>query len=109
MLGNRDVHEYGDFALTRFYNPATDLGVAEEWAEIDNLLSEADRLALLGFPLCSENNVFDPGRMGSYFQTPAQVSESLGIVNNLETKTVASFKELLKACRQSDLGVYVTF
>jgi hypothetical protein len=29
-LENRDVHEYGDYALTRFYNPADGCGIAEE-------------------------------------------------------------------------------
>jgi hypothetical protein len=109
MLENRDINEYSDFALTHFYNPAADMGVAEEWTELDKLLSEAERLALLGFPIRSENNIFDPGRMGSYFQAPAQVSASLGIVNELAIEAIESYKELLKICCQSDLGVYVTF
>src|SRR6059058_715754 len=37
-LANRDVHEYGDFALTRFYNPADDRGIGEPWLQIDSTL-----------------------------------------------------------------------
>lgn len=109
ILENCDIHEYGDFALTRFYDPAADRGVGCEWMEIDDLLFEADRGALLGFPISFENNVFDPGRMGSYFQTPDRVLESLRIVDALAIETVESFKQLLVDCSQSELGVYVTF
>lgn len=109
MLENHDVNEYGDFALTRFYDPAADLGVAEAWMEIDDLLSEVDRGALLGFPIRSVNRVFDPGRMGSYFQTPDQVSKSLRIVNKLAIEAIQPFQELLVGCSQSGLGLYVTF
>lgn len=108
-LESRDVHAYGDFALTRFYNPAADMGVAEEWMEIDNLLSAADRGALLGFEIRSATNVFNPGRMGSYFQTPDQVSESLRVVDRLAIEAIEPFKELLEDCSQSGLGIYVTF
>jgi hypothetical protein len=109
MLENHDVDEYGDFALTRFYDPAADLGVAEEWMEVDNLLSDPDRGAFLGFPIRCANNVFDPGRMGSYFQTPEQVTSSLIIVGELAIEAVESFKELLEDCSHKGLGIYVTF
>lgn len=109
MLENCDVHEYGDFALTRFYDPAADWGVGCEWMEIDDLLSEADRGALLGFSIRSENNVFDPGRMGSYFQKPDRVLQSLKVVNALSIEAVESFKKLLEDCSQSELGIYATF
>lgn len=109
LLDNRDVHEYSDFALTRFYDPAADLGVAEEWIEIDRSLTEAERGVFLGFPIHAAKTAFDPGRMGSYFQTPEQVSESLKIVNQLAITSIASFKRLLESCSQHRLGIYVTF
>src|SRR5207302_666883 len=31
MLETRDAHQYGDFALTRFYDPRADDGLAYEW------------------------------------------------------------------------------
>jgi hypothetical protein len=109
ILMNSDIQVYGDFALTHFYNPAADQGVAEAWMEIHALLSKTDRGALLGFSLCSVTNVFDPGLMGSYFQTPEQVSNSLKVVNKLAIKAIEPFKELLEECIQSELGIYVTF
>jgi hypothetical protein len=109
MLGTKDVHEYADFALTRFYDPDTDLGIGEEWIEIDDSLSECNRNSLLGFPLRSNNNVFDPGRMGSYFQTPEQVLESLSSVKDLKIAALESFQALLADCSQRKLGIYVTF
>lgn len=109
LLENYDVHEYSDFALTRFYNPAADLGVAEAWLEIDNSLTETERGVFLGLPIHSTATVFDPGRMGSYFQTPEQVLNSLKIVAKLCIKPVESFKKLLEDCSQNRLGIYVTF
>src|SRR5262249_8215566 len=35
-LGNRDVHEYGDYALTRFYDPADCWGIGYEWARLSD-------------------------------------------------------------------------
>jgi hypothetical protein len=109
MLGNKNVQEYGDFALTRFYDPAMDLGVGEEWMEIDDSLSESNRSAFLGYPIHSKNNVFDPGYMGSYFQTPEQVAASLRNVIELAIETNESFQALLEDSNRSGLGIYVTF
>ncbi|PSB58491.1 hypothetical protein C7B77_04495 [Chamaesiphon polymorphus CCALA 037] len=109
ILENKDVHEYADFTLTRFYDPDRDLGIGEEWIEIDESLSECNRSILLGFPLCSKNNVFDPGRMGSYFQTPERVLDSLRNVRELKIDALESFQTLLEDCSQRRLGLYVTF
>ena len=64
-LGNRDVQEYGDFALTRFYDPNADCGLGCCWNEIDDALPEEDREVLLGLPFGPRHNRFDPGRYGS--------------------------------------------
>ncbi len=109
MLEKKDTQEYGDFALTRFYDPAADMGIGEEWMEIDELLSEFNRGAFLGYSVHSKNNVFDPGHMGSYFQTPVQVSESLLKISELTIETTESFQSLLEDAALSGLGVYVTF
>jgi hypothetical protein len=60
---------------------------------------------------------FDPGREGSYFQTPSQVSESLSRVRKFHLpgledyrrKSLERFTELLKECVESRSGLYVTF
>jgi len=64
MLENRDVHELGDIALTRFYDPAEDRGIGDDWRDIDEQLSEAGQAALLGTPFGSSRAYFDPGRQG---------------------------------------------
>jgi hypothetical protein len=116
-LANRDVHEYGDFALTRFYDPAGDCGIGDQWRDIDGRLTEADRAVLLGTPLGPPNRYFDPGRLGSYFQTPRQVVRSLARVRRFnlaaledrQRESLKRFEGLLAECVDTGLGLYVTF
>lgn len=117
MLENRDVHEYGDFALTRFYDPAEDCGIWDQWRTIDRLLPEADRATLLGTPLGLPGAYFDPGRLGSYFQTPKLVARSLARVQRFklpdledyQRESLERFAELLEQCKEAGSGLYVTF
>jgi hypothetical protein len=117
MLENWDVHEYGDFALTRFYDPAEDSGIWDQWRAIDRRLGEADRAALLGTPFGPPGAYFDPGRQGSYFQTPEQVGRSLARVRRFELPeledyqrtSLERFEELLAECKEARSGLYVTF
>jgi len=117
LLENQDVHEYGDFALTRFYDPAADRGLGYSWNKIDGVLPEPDRPALLATPLGPPRNRFDPGRYGSYFQAPERVAESLALVRGvdlrgleeLDRRSLEQFKGLLEECVAAGLGLYVTF
>jgi hypothetical protein len=109
MLGNQDVHEYGDFALTRFYDPTDDQGIAESWLAVDAHLAEQDRAALLGSSLGEAGRKFDPGRQGSYFQTPEQAAESLRCVERIGHDVLQCYAQLLRTCAVDGLGVYVTF
>ncbi len=77
--------------------------------EIDESLPEFDRGLLLGSPLHSKNNIFDPGYMGSYFQTPEQVYESLQNMSELAIENTESFQALLEDSHRRGLGLYVTF
>jgi hypothetical protein len=107
-LSNRDVHEYGDFALTRFYDPADDQGIANSWSAME--LPEEDLAALLGFPFGEPGREFDPGRLGAYFQTPEQAIESLRRIERFGRGDVfESYAQLLRTCAANGLGVYVTF
>jgi len=108
-LENRDVHEYGDYALTRFYDPADDFGIAEKWGEVSKRLPEEAANALLGFTIGPPERPFDPGRSGSYFQTSAQVRESLAALKPLGVRELAAFVQLLERCAPEGRGVYVTF
>ena len=117
QLGNRDVHEYGDYALTRFYDPNADCGLAYCWNEIDDALPEEDREVLLGSPFGPSHNRFDPGRYGSYFQTPQQVAGSLARVRGFDLPWldehdrgfVRRFVRLLEECVAAGQGLYATF
>lgn len=110
MLENRDVQEYGDFALTRFYDPTNDHGIGHPWLEIDAKLAEQDRAALLGFSLGPAGHEFDPGRQGSYFQTPQQAVESLWCAERIVyVDALQPYARLLRTCAADGLGVYVTF
>lgn len=108
-LESRDVHEYADYALTRFYDPANDCGLHEDWVEISDRLPANAADALLGFSVGPPNRMFDPGRYGSYFQNPAQVQESLATLRRLDLPELAEFIELLERCTAEGRGVYTTF
>jgi len=116
-LGNYDVHEYGDFALTRFYDPMEDSGLGNEWLAIDEHLSETDQAVLLGTPFGSPRAYFDPGRQGSYFQTPPEVVRSLARVQRIDLSNMdedqreswPQFKKLLEECAEACIGLYITF
>jgi hypothetical protein len=116
-LGNQDVHEYGDYALTRYYDPADCRGIGYGWAQLSEELPEEAANAMLGFAVGPEDNLFDPGRYGSYFQTPRQVRESLSALRPHScTRTCYSscpdllqYLELLERCVAERRGVYVTF
>lgn len=85
MLENKDVHEYGDFALTKFYDPSEDIGLGYRWTEIQNILTNEIKssLPILGFPIGKSNNYFDPGKIGSYFQDFNLVIENREVISNL--------------------------
>jgi hypothetical protein len=108
-LENRDVHEYGDFALTRYYDPTDCWGIGYEWTRLNDELLIAAATAMLGFGVGTEGNWFDPGRYGSYFQTPEQVWESLAILQAHTCPDLARYLRLLERCVAEKRGVYVTF
>ena len=103
-LENRDVHEYGDYALTRYYDPSEDIGLGERWLQLDDRL----QTLALGTPL-GEAILFDPGRMGSYFQSPDQIAEALRLAQAIQPALpgVADLANLLRSGRAK--GLYVTF
>ena len=102
QLETGDFQEIADFALTAFYDPSEDFGLDQDWIEISESLNKTERNALLGQPILG----FDPGRMGSYFQTVEQRQTSADILakNSLETlRNYANHLTLLNS------GLYVTF
>ena len=108
-LENRDVHEYGNYALTRFYDPADCWGVGYEWARLSEELPGPAANAMLGFPVGPPDRLFDPGRYGSYLQTPGQVRGSLAQLRPHACPELSDYLGLLERCAGEGRGVYVTF
>ncbi len=76
LLTYEDPQEYGEFALTKYYEPSEDLGVSTDWMELEELLVaevEQGTDLTMGDTVGPRGNVFDPGRMGSYFLTAGEV------------------------------------
>ena len=116
-LENFDVQEFADFALTRFYDPMEDYGLEYDYVDLAKHLPEANLTALLGTPFGPPGAYFDPGRQGSYFQTPQEVVRSLARVQRIDLSNIdedqreswPQFEKLLEECAKAGSGLYVTF
>lgn len=102
-----DVQEYADFALTRYYDPGDDFGLADDWDS--ETLAEDIQSALLGQPFGEGNLRFDPGRMGSFFQNAHQAQHSLVTLKHAGGKHLEGFIQGLEAAVRAGRGLYVTF
>lgn len=106
-----DVHHYGDFALTKYYDPSNDQELMDVWQDLDDEFYDY----FLGCPLGPEGNYFDLGKYGSYFLSPNQVVEKRSsiekITDELENyqEEVESYIDLLKKAEKEKKGVYITF
>lgn len=118
LLEVRDVDTYADFCLTRYYNPTEDHGFGSQWEDVMEAIT---RNALpgveivLGTPIHANGVYFDPGKMGSYFSSCAEVRERTGDIGKILESTVEGVRELelvrflyLKAMKRKE-GLYVTF
>ena len=78
LLECKDAHQYGDFALTLYYGPSCDIGLGTDWQSIREALTleGIGNQALIGEPVGPASRPFDPGKMGSYFQSPATAHEN---------------------------------
>jgi hypothetical protein len=118
MIESQDPHQYGDFALTMFYDPTEDIGLGYDWENIQEILSQklTDTSSVLGSPIGPESNYFDPGKMGAYFQSPQQVIENQRLLENsfdqgeLESSAeLEKMLEMLQAATLEGKGLYITF
>ena len=112
--GNPD--EYGDFALTRYY-VSDNIGLGYEWEEVQDIISAArpdlERSPLLGETIGPTNHLFDPGKLGSYFQPPNVVRANLVLVREIAEEwgedLLASTMTMLETGDGKGVGLYVTF
>lgn len=119
MIEDKDIHQYGDFAITKYYSPQQDKGMGYDWEDLQKIVLTGTGMKhspILGVPLESDDNIFDPGKMGSYFQDNAQVLESLSAIRRIEgllsgslKDTAIRFRNLLEQAVREDKGIYVTF
>jgi hypothetical protein len=108
-LATGGVQEIADIALTKFYDPSEDSGLRETWAEIESDLTADARRALLGSAFEVRGVAFDPGKMGSYFQSPGEVRVSHSVLDALGSADLAEFVAFLAVVARESKGLYVTF
>ncbi len=114
LVETADVHDFGDFALTKFYDPQHDIGLGYEWEGLQDIVTRTTSLPyspILGASLGKGETQFDPGRMGSYFQSGEQVLRSLDAiaVQAGEYRELRRAAEMLDAAASASTGLYVTF
>ncbi|HGF4942309.1 TPA: hypothetical protein ACF4E7_004632 [Vibrio parahaemolyticus] len=101
-LANEPVQTLLDFALTKYYSLADDLGLDRDWVNLSESLSNEQSMAFLGESI----NNFDPGCYGSYFQSPSMVEKSISVLSSLKDPKVSGFVKRLRTLKK---GLYVTF
>lgn len=109
----KDAHQYGDLAITKYFDPADDLGLGADWQAMSELLEThgLPETLLLGAPF----EGFDPGKQGSYVQSPQMVRDHLRQLDELVGRTpdlagpIAPLRALLEAAAHRARGLYVTF
>lgn len=104
-----DTQSLADIALTKFYDPTNDNGIGHMWPRLGETLSAECQIALLGSPIGAGDQQFDPGRMGSYFQTSDVIVQSIAILADCADPTLTEYRAFLKSCMANRHGVYVTF
>lgn len=119
MIEDRDAHQYGDFALTKYYSPDSDQGLGYDWEKVQDILSGSMRLnisPLLGKSLGESGEYFDPGKMGSYFQDNSEVKSNISVIEKLKDglsgelrDAIGEFHKFLENVADEGKGIYVTF
>jgi len=104
MLEVEDAHQVGDFALTKYYDPLLDIGVGDDWLS----LREPLRNVLLGRTVGPPDNPFDPGKMGSYFQSIDETKAAWALVKRL-SNVPDIVSEFYRRALSEPKGLYITF
>jgi hypothetical protein len=111
LLETKDVDEFGDFVLTKYYDPREDIGLGRDWQEIQQALEDAFGMSggILGQPLGVGEHIFDPGKMGSYFQSHEDVLRHMAQLKSAHGPYLQRAQELLRQAADQGEGLYVTF
>jgi hypothetical protein len=115
LVDSTDPQQVGDVALTKYYNPKDDRGLGPTWeATADSVERIATSLGfspVLGRTIGPPGRPFDPGKMGAYFLSPADVENALQAIASsaIPTGRIDSLVQLLMDAKTKTLGVFVTF
>jgi len=114
MMETKDAHQYGDFALTKYYNPTADIGLGLIWQHVQKILPTNQVTSpVLGSLVGADEPPFDPGKMGPYFQSHVQVFENCQLLQELRlyhsTCEIDEAVNMLEQALQARKGLYVTF
>jgi hypothetical protein len=115
----RDVQELGDVAMTEYYDPRADIGLGVESERLEELYDAFGinpafaMVPVLGAILGPDDNPFDPGRLGSYFQTPEHVvGNHLFLTQRAEKMDILELDAaitMLNRAALANMGLYITF
>jgi hypothetical protein len=118
LLETRDVQEYGDFALTLYYDPAADIGLGDRWTALQELLvreAPAGTDLTLGDTIGPVSRPFDPGGMGAYLLSNESATNRLDALRELSAarpdlrESLAPLAEMFAAVANSGRGAFITF
>jgi hypothetical protein len=111
-----DVQKYGALALTKYYDPAAGIGLHGDWQDVFDALERVvprGGSMTLGDGIGTPDHVLDPGKLGTFIQSPDEVRSNLARVDALLREEPAlrplltEFRDLL--ARAAPAGLYVTF
>lgn len=116
LLEVGDVHEHGDFALTKYYDSDLDIGLDDAFEDIAELLEQSGSSGALtlGEQLGPDDACFDPSRQGAYFQSEAEVRDAaaeLGAVlarQPVLAEPLSPLRGMLEEAARQKKGLYVT-
>jgi hypothetical protein len=116
LIETQDAHQYGDFALTKYYDPTADIGLGAAWEIVQELIANDPTLTespILGSTVGPKDDPFDPGKMGSYFQSANQVRDHHRYLLNRAKKErsdeLSRAIQMLEEAAKAETGLYVTF
>jgi hypothetical protein len=118
LLEDKDAHQYGDFALTKYYSVLGDIGLGVKWEQAQRELVAAGENGaeiVLGMPIGPPGNRFDPGKYGSFFQSEQLIKKNLSRVAlavGKEPRLADALRQLhrmLSIAESAGLGLYLTF
>ena len=116
QIETKDPHQFGDFALTKYYDPSTDIGLGPKWDEAQRAIPfdpQRRESPVLGMTVGPSNSPFDPGKMGAYFQSEQQARRNAEYVSRLaqgkSSEVLTETAQMLSEASRMNRGLYVTF